>query len=94
MSSNLPLYQKALLAWQDELEKQYKATLDDKHSRLRDRFLKKLREMFGPVHVIEIKEEDDRNDLVLSAVIEGLRFLAFRTPPGDIKVVFLMVCPR
>jgi hypothetical protein len=94
MSSNLPLCHKALLAWQDELEKRYKATLEDKQSRLRDRFLKKLTEMFGPAHIIRLDDEDDPNDLILGAVIEELRFLAFRTSLGDIKVVFLMPCSR
>jgi hypothetical protein len=94
MSSDQPLYRKALLAWQDELEKQYKAILEDKQSSLRNGFLKKLREMFGPSHAIEVEGENDPNDMALSAVIEGLRFLSFRTPAGNINIVFVMRCPR
>lgn len=93
MSRNPSLFHKALLAWQDELERQHETALVDKRTKLRDGMRRKLQEMFGPEHFIEL-EEDDRNDLVLRAVIENLLFLAFRSSEGVINIVLLMPCPR
>lgn len=92
MSRNLPLYHKALLAWQRELERQHREALEDKRTTLRDGFLNKLSEMFGPDHGIEMV--DNLNETVQRAVIEDLNFLAFRTPPGNIHIVLLVPCPR
>jgi hypothetical protein len=93
MSRNPSLFHKALLAWRDELERQHEAALTDKRTKLRDGMRRKLEKMFGTEHLIEL-EDDDRNDLVLRAVIENLLFLAFRSPEGAINVVLLMPCPR
>lgn len=94
MSRNPSLLHKALLAWRGELERQHEAALADKRVKLRDGLRRKLEEMFGPHHVIELEDEDDPSDSVLGAVIENLRFLAFRSPEGAINVVLLMPCPR
>jgi hypothetical protein len=94
MSSNASLFHKALIAWRGELEKQHEAALADKRTKLRDGLRRKLEERFGTEHFIELEDEDDPNDLVLRAVIENLRFLAFRSPEGAINVVLLMPCPR
>lgn len=95
MSSNLPLYYKALLAWHDELEKQYRATLEDKLTKLRDGARRKMVEMFGPEHVIQIEDrDDDPYDSVLEAEVENLRLIAFRSRGGGINISLLMKCPR
>ena len=94
MSRNSSLFHKALLAWRGELEKQHEAALADKRTNLRDGLRRKLEEMFGTEHFIELEDEDDPNDLVLRAMIENLRFLGFRSPEGIINVVLLMPCPR
>jgi hypothetical protein len=94
MSSNPSLFHKALIAWRVELEKQHETTLADKRTKLHDGLRRKLEEMFGTEHFIELEDEDDPDDLVLRAVIENLRFLAFRSPEGGINVVLLMPCPR
>jgi hypothetical protein len=94
MSRNLSLFQKALLAWRGELERQHEAALADRRTKLRDGMRRKLEEMFGTEYLIELEEDDDPKDLVLRAVIENLLFLAFRGSEGAINVVLLMPCPR
>lgn len=94
MSRNPSLLHKALRAWRGELERQHKAALADKRTKLRVGLRRKLEEMFGPEHVVELEDKDDPNDLALGAMIENMRFLAFRSPEGIINVVLLMPCPR
>jgi hypothetical protein len=94
MNRNPSLFHKALIAWRDELGRQHEAALVDKQTGLRYGLRRKLEEMFGTEHFIELEDEDDPSDLVLRAVIENLRFLAFRSPEGTINVVLLMPCPR
>lgn len=95
MSSNLPLYHKALLAWHDEVEKQYKAMLEDKLTKLSEGVRRKMSEMFGPQYIIQVESrDDDPYDSVLEAEVENLRFLAFRSRGGGINIVLLMRCPR
>jgi hypothetical protein len=95
MSSNLPLYYKALLAWHDELEKQYIATLEDRLTKLRDGTRQKIAEMFGPEYVVQVENrDDDPYDSVLEVEVENLRFIAFRSRGGGINISLLMECPR
>jgi hypothetical protein len=95
MSHRLPLYHKALLAWRHELEKQYRAILEDKETPLRERLRRKLAEITGYEYIIEVEDRnDDPYDAVLGAKVENLNFLAFRSPEGVINVVLLMPCPH
>ena len=94
MSRKLSLYHKALLAWKDELKQQQKAILEDKQTKLRDGLHRKLIEMVGPGHAIELEDEDDSEDLVLEAMVENLKFLGFRCPTGEINVILVLPCPN
>ena len=95
MSDRLPLYHKALLAWRHELEKQHRATLEDKETPLREGLRRKLAEITGYEYIIEVEDRnDDPYDAVLGAKVENLNFLAFRSPEGAINVVLLMPCPH
>lgn len=66
MSDRLPLYHKALLAWRHELEKQYKAILEDKEMPLREGLRRKLVGIIGYEYTIEV---EDRNDDPYDAVL-------------------------
>lgn len=91
----MPLYQKALLAWHDELERQYQAALEDRLTRLRDGTRRKMAEMFGPEYAVRVEaRDDDPYDAVLEAEVENLRFIAFRGRGGGINISLLMPCPR
>jgi hypothetical protein len=94
MSHKQPLYQKALLAWRGELEKQRASILKDKQTKLRDAMHQKLAEICGVEYDIEMEGLHAKDELVLGAVIENLNFLAFRSPAGDINIVLLIPCPR
>lgn len=95
MGGNLPLHQKALLAWHDELERQHRAALEDRLTRLRDGTRRKMAEMFGPEYVVRVESrDDDPYDAVLEAEVESLRFVAFRGRGGGINISLLMKCPR
>lgn len=94
MSRKLSLYHRAVLAWRDELEKQREATLADKRTKLRDGLRRKLTEMFGPEHQIEMEGERDSDDVVLEAMVENLNFLGFRDPAGEINVILTLPCPN
>jgi hypothetical protein len=95
MSDRPPLYYRALLAWQYELEEQRRKALEDKETPLSDGLRRKLIGMFGPEHVVSVEvRHDDPYDLVRGAEVEGLRFLGFRSPDGIINVVLVMPCPH
>lgn len=94
MSQKQPLYQKALLAWRGELEKQRASILKDKQTKLRDAMSQKLAEICGAEYDIEMEGVHARDELVLGAVVENLNFLALRGSSGAINVILLVPCPR
>jgi hypothetical protein len=94
MSRKQSLYHKSLIEWKGELKQQQQAILEDKRTKLRDGLRRKLAEMVGPEHVIELEDEDDPDDLVLEAMVENLNFLGFRGPAGEINVILLLPCPK
>lgn len=95
MSRNQSLYHKALIEWKGELEKKQQAILEDKRTKLRDGFHRKLTEIVGPEYAIEIKDaEDGSEDLMLDATVDHLEFIGFRGPAGDINIIFVVLCPR
>jgi hypothetical protein len=94
MSRKLSLYHKALIEWKGELKKQQQAILEDKRTKLRDGLHRKLSEIVGPEHVVELEDEDDPDDLVLEAMVENLNFLGFRGPTGEINVILVLPCPN
>jgi hypothetical protein len=94
MTQKQPLYQKALLAWRQELMLQRDSMLKDKQAKLRDRMCQKLEEMFGADYPITIEGAHAKDDLVLGAVVEDLNLLAFRDAQGNINIVLLVLCPR
>lgn len=93
MSDNNSLLHKALLAWRRELERQCRNAFKDKATPLREGLRRKLVEMFGTEYTVEVEvRDDDPYDLVLSAQVDGLRFIGFRSPDGSINVVLLKKC--
>lgn len=95
MSDNHTLHHKALLAWRRELERQSRKALEDKATPLHEGLRRKLVEMFGTEYAVEVEvRDDDPYDLVLSAEVDGLRFIGFRSPDGSINVVLLKKCSR
>lgn len=94
MSGKQPLYQKALLAWRQELKARHDSMLKGKGMKLRNALQQKLAEMFGSDYLIELEGAHAEEEIVLGAVIENLNFLAFRHSSGDIDIVLLVLCPR
>ena len=68
--------------------------LKDKQTKLRGGVRQKLLEMFGDGHEIQFESEDEEEDQVLWAEVEGLRFLGYRCEEGSINVVLLAPCLR
>jgi hypothetical protein len=94
MTHNQSLYQKALLAWRQELVAQHDSTLKDKRMKMRDALRQKLEEMFGSDYPIELEDEHTQEEIILGAVIENLNFLALRRAAGDIHIVLMIPCPH
>lgn len=94
MSNKLSLYRIALLAWRQELMAQAEEISVYKEMTIRDGLRRKLKELFGTGHEIELDTEGGPNDPVLGAVVDGLHFLGIRCEDGRIKITMLIRCAR
>lgn len=94
MNPKQSLYEKALLAWRQELKAQLDSILKDKQTNLHDRMQHKIEEMFGLDYPIEIETASAQDNPVLGAVVDGLNLLAVKGPSGAIIIVLLVPCLR
>ena len=88
------LYSQALLAWRGELGEVLEEQRRYKGLSLCDGLPRKLEEVFGPGHMIEVEAGGKPDDPVRGATVDGLPFLGVRRREGNIDIYLIVPCVR